>query len=80
MGVPRRGRGDACTYRHGRFDGVVIDPEAFDYTRIACNKRKPLLNRDALGEIPRLIHIALPSEGGVLGNKRPGEQHQKRRK
>ena len=44
-------------------------PEAFDYTRIICNKRKPLLHRDALGEIPWLIHIAFPRESRVISNE-----------
>ncbi len=44
-------------------------PEAFDYTRIICNKRKVLLHRDALGEIPRLIHITFPRERRVISNE-----------
>ncbi len=44
-------------------------PEAFDYTRIIRNKPKPLLHRDALGEIPRLIHITFPRESRVISNE-----------
>ncbi len=44
-------------------------PAAFDYTRIIRNKPKPLLHRDALGEIARLIHITFPCESRVISNE-----------